>query len=77
MVIMAIDQSLTKSLITASVSTLLIVIIVAWVQGGSWKDVLGITAAYAAVLVVFVGTSVQGGGTMSTTQKSSSDPYHG
>ncbi|EXJ65626.1 uncharacterized protein A1O5_11153 [Cladophialophora psammophila CBS 110553] len=59
MLIMAINASQTKSLITASLATIVMALVVASVASGpdSWKDVVGITAAYAAVLVVFVGTS--------------------
>ncbi|KIW90280.1 uncharacterized protein Z519_08924 [Cladophialophora bantiana CBS 173.52] len=59
MLIMAINTSQTKSLITASLATIVMALVVASVASGpdSWKDVVGITAAFAAVLVVFVGTS--------------------
>ena len=44
-----------KSLITALVSIFLIMIIIAGVSKDIWWDVIEITAAYAAVLVVFCG----------------------
>jgi hypothetical protein len=57
--IMAINPSTMKSLVTTSISILFISIAVAAVSKGSWRDVLGITAAYAAVLIVFVGNTTQ------------------
>ena len=58
MIIMTIPSaSVQKSLVVSSLSVLAIAFVVARFSQGSWKDVLGITAAYAAVLVVFVGTS--------------------
>jgi len=57
MIIMTIPSaSVQKSLVVSSLSVLSIAFIVARISQGSWKDVLGITAAYAAVLVMFVGT---------------------
>jgi hypothetical protein len=54
MVIMALNPSLTKSLITTSAAVVIFAFIL-----GFWdrKNVLTLTFAYAAVLVVFVGTS--------------------
>jgi len=58
MIIMTIpNTNVQKSLVVSSLSVLIIAFIVARFSQGSWKDVLGITAAYAAVLVVFVGTT--------------------
>jgi VIT1/CCC1 family predicted Fe2+/Mn2+ transporter len=57
MIIMTIHTSVQKSLIVSSLSVLLIALVIAKFSDGSWKDVLGVSAAYAAVLVVFVGTS--------------------
>ncbi|KAM0797180.1 hypothetical protein BDR22DRAFT_785675, partial [Usnea florida] len=58
MLIMTLHQSRNTSLITASVATFLFaLVIVLAARDSAGKDVLAITAAYAAVLVVFVGTS--------------------
>ena len=46
-----------RAWVVSSLSVLIIAFIVARFSQGSWKDVLGITAAYAAVLVAFVGTT--------------------
>ena len=59
MLIMSINQNLTKSLITSSVAVVLFAGLVSVVFSASNAETLGITAAYAAVLVVFVGTSAQ------------------
>jgi hypothetical protein len=58
MIIMTIHSSVTKSLTASSLSVVVIAIAIITLTDGTWRDVLGITAAYAAVLVVFVGTSV-------------------
>jgi hypothetical protein len=55
MVIMVFDSSLTKSLVTVSVSTVLITALIAWNSNREPHELLGATAAYAAVLVIFVG----------------------
>lgn len=57
--VMSLHRDLKTSLITSSVATALFVLILAR-QGQSLRgqEVLGATAAYAAVLVVFVGTSM-------------------
>jgi hypothetical protein len=60
MIIMTIHTSVVKSLVTSSISVGLVAFAVSTLSDGTWRDVLGITAAYAAVLVVFVGTSVSG-----------------
>jgi len=58
MLIMVLKPSRDTSLITVSVATFLFAISVAvGAQDSLGKDVLAATAAYAAVLVVFVGTS--------------------
>ena len=58
MLIMTLHQSRNTSLITASVATFLFALLMAFAaRDSAGKDVLAITAAYAAVLVVFVGTS--------------------
>ena len=57
MLIMAIHPSKTKSLITTCVAVLLFAALVAfWVKGGN-VETMASTATYAAVLVVFIGTS--------------------
>jgi hypothetical protein len=64
MLIMALHSSRTTNLVTTSVATFLFAIIIAFgAKGSSGKDVLVGTAAYAAVLVVFVGTSMTMGDT--------------
>lgn len=58
MLIMTLHQSRNTSLITSSVATFVFALVMAFAaRDSAGKDVLGITAAYAAVLVVFVGTS--------------------
>lgn len=58
MLIMTLHPSRNTSLITVSVATFLFALVLAIIANdSSGKDVLGATAAYAAVLVVFVGTS--------------------
>lgn len=59
MLIMTLHPSRNTSLITVSVATFLFALLLAFIASDSaGKDVLGATAAYAAVLVVFVGTSM-------------------
>lgn len=56
--IMSLSPGRTTALVTASVATLLFALALAkFAKSNTGKDVLGATAAYAAVLVVFVGTS--------------------
>ncbi len=58
MLIMTLHPSRNTSLIIVSVATFAFAIALAFVaRDSAGKDVLGATAAYAAVLVVFVGTS--------------------
>jgi hypothetical protein len=58
MLVMTLHQSRNTSLITVSVATFIFALALAVGAGdSSGKDVLAATAAYAAVLVVFVGTS--------------------
>jgi len=57
MVVMTVHSNVQKSLVVSSLSVFLVAMIVGRFSEGSWKDVLGVTAAYAAVLVVFVGTT--------------------
>jgi hypothetical protein len=57
--IMALHPSLHTSLITTSVATVLFGLALAiGATDSSGKDVLGATAGYCAVLIVFVGTSL-------------------
>jgi hypothetical protein len=57
--IMSLHASLTTSLITTSVATVLFGLVLAiGATDSSGQDVLGATAAYCAVLIVFVGTSL-------------------
>lgn len=59
MLIMTLHPSKNTSLITVSVATFVFALVLAFIaRDGAGKDVLGATAAYAAVLVVFVGTSM-------------------
>jgi hypothetical protein len=57
MLIMVLHRGKATSLVTVSVSVLLFAIIISKYSTGTPEAVLGIVAAYAAVLVVFVGTS--------------------
>jgi branched-subunit amino acid transport protein len=59
MLLMSLHRDLETSLITCSVATALFTVALA-ISGKNLKgqEVLGATAAYAAVLVVFVGTSM-------------------
>jgi hypothetical protein len=60
MLIMAIHPTLKKSLITSNVAVFVVAVILAWRSSGKPNDVLTTTAAYAAVLVVFVAPSDPG-----------------
>jgi VIT1/CCC1 family predicted Fe2+/Mn2+ transporter len=67
MLIMALHSHLTVALVTTSVATVAFGIIIAFgARDSTGKDVLGATAAYAAVLVVFVGTSLAAASTSSS-----------
>lgn len=59
MLLMVLHHDLNTSVITVSVATALFTLVLA-IAGRDWggKDVLAATAAYAAVLVVFVGASM-------------------
>ena len=57
MLIMRLDSSENKSLITTSVAVLLFSAVVSIVFKATNQETVAITATYAAVLVVFVGTS--------------------
>ncbi|KAI1747489.1 hypothetical protein F4782DRAFT_520881 [Xylaria castorea] len=59
-ILMTLKPTLTVDLVTASVSTALFSLaMVIFAPDMSGKDVLTSTAAYAAVMVVFIGTSLQ------------------
>lgn len=60
MLIMSFDPSRTKSLITVSVAVVLFALSLSLGFATENKDTLTTTATYAAVLVVFVGTSGTG-----------------
>jgi len=62
MVIMVLGPSLAKSLITVSVAVVLFALMLGLVFETNNKDTITATATYAAVLVVFVGTSGSAGG---------------
>ena len=62
MVVMALNSSLTKSLITVSIAVVLFALILSLVFETDNKDTVTATATYAAVLVVFVGTNGGGSG---------------
>ena len=57
MLVMRLDEHLKKSLITVSVAVILFSILTALMFKASNVETLAATATYAAVLVVFVGTS--------------------
>jgi hypothetical protein len=59
MLIMALHPGRTVDLVTTSVATVIFVIfVVVWNTDASGMEVLASTAAYAAVLVVFVGANL-------------------
>jgi uncharacterized membrane protein YhaH (DUF805 family) len=61
MLIMTVHPLRDTSLITVAAATFLFALVLALVATDSdGKDVLAATAVYAAVLVVFVGTSLKG-----------------
>ena len=63
MLVMTLHPSQNTSLITTSIATFMFAIALALgATDTAGKDVLAATAAYAAVLVVFVGTSTPGSG---------------
>ena len=57
MLFMKLYDNLIAQLVTASVAVLVLGAILAYLEEMQKKDVVGATAAYAAVLVVFIGTS--------------------
>ncbi|KAL6876969.1 hypothetical protein J3F83DRAFT_727670 [Trichoderma novae-zelandiae] len=61
MIIMTLDPSQTKSLVTVSVAVIIFSLLLSFGVRVSNVDTLVSTATYAAVLVVFVGTSTGGG----------------
>lgn len=56
-VIRRIGETLVKSLVTVSVSVVLFVAVISIVLRPNNTEIVAATATYAAVLVVFVGTS--------------------
>jgi VIT1/CCC1 family predicted Fe2+/Mn2+ transporter len=60
MVIMSLNASQVKSLVTVSLSVLLFTLVLSFVVRVSNVETLVATATYAAVLVVFVGTTSSG-----------------
>jgi len=70
MLVMAIDTSQKKSLITVSVSVLLFALALSFGVRTSNVEALVSTATYAAVLVVFVGTNSGDGGTVAAASNS-------
>lgn len=57
MLIMVLDQRRVTTLVTTSAFTFAIGLVLAfWMEDAQNKDILAATAAYAAVLVVFVGS---------------------
>ena len=59
MLLMSLHRDLSTSLITSSVATMLFALVLALAAKSlKGQEILGATAAYAAVLVVFVGTSM-------------------
>lgn len=57
MLIMSLEPSQIKSLVTVSLSVVLFALVMSLTFQTDNKDTLTATATYAAVLVVFVGTS--------------------
>ena len=57
MLIMAIRPSQVKTLVTSSVAVLLFAVGLAWKSTAKIETLLATTAAYAAVMVVFVGVN--------------------
>lgn len=57
MLIMAINPSKVKTLVTSSMAVLLFSVGLAWKSTAKTEALLGTAAAYAAVMVVFVGIS--------------------
>jgi hypothetical protein len=70
MLIMAIETSQKKSLITVSLSVFLFALVLSFGIRTSNVEALVSTATYAAVLVVFVGTNSGDGGTVASASSS-------
>lgn len=62
MVVMVLHSSLAKSLITVSIAVVIFALVLSLIFETDNKDTITATATYAAVLVVFVGTSGAGSG---------------
>lgn len=59
MLIMSLHRTLLTTLLTTSVSVLVVSVVMALTMvSAEPKDILTATAAYAAILVVFVGTTL-------------------
>ena len=59
MLIMTLHRTLLTTLLTTSVFVLAVALVLAWsMDNAEPKDILTATAAYAAILVVFVGTTL-------------------
>ena len=59
MLIMTLHRTLLTTLLTTSLFVLAVGLVLAWsMEDGEPKDILTATAAYAAILVVFVGTTL-------------------
>jgi hypothetical protein len=59
MLLMSLHRTLTTSLVTSSVATVLFTLVLALgARNLKGQEILGAVAAYAAVLVVFIGTSI-------------------
>jgi len=57
MVIMAVHRAPNKNLITTAVAVVIVSLGATLLSHASWRDLIGMMAAYAAVLVVFVGVN--------------------
>lgn len=60
MLIMTVNHAPVRNLVTTSAAVGIVAVVLAVSPIATWRDVLGVTAAYAAVLVVFIGTSSSG-----------------
>lgn len=67
-ILMAKLEGINRSLIITSASVFVFALVLAFsATDSTGKDVLGMTAAYTAVLVVFVGTSLANGGSVAAS----------
>ncbi len=74
-IIMAKHPSLNFSLGTTSIATVLFALMLAFgARDSTGKDVLAATAAYSAVLVVFIGTSLASPSTPAATSTPAGTP---